>query len=119
MIMLVKRDGNVEPFLDYEFIKGNMLALYSDDNDVNSTNSYVVEANNIELKLKEGIQNSEIKLTLPAIFSVKEHGALTNDSFKKFGVPVNVLMFADKIHKPELKWSAKQFRTVRKYKGEE
>lgn len=95
MILLVNKDGNVYPFTEFEFINENMLALYGEK-------SYVVETKEIALKLQNGV-NPDCSRTLPMIYSFDAHGSLTNESFAKYGVPINTVFFADENSKEDIK----------------
>ena len=102
MIILVKENGTIEYYLNHETLNENMLALYGD-------NSYIVETENIEFKLRNGVISGN---KLPMIYNTDIHGALTNSNFQRFGVPVSIKIFADKNSQDNIKQTANQLRTV-------
>lgn len=109
MILLVNKDGNVYPFIEYEYINENMLALYGDEK------SYVVETKEISTKLQKGVSTDGHK-SLPMIYSPDAHGPLTNESFSKYGVPVNTVFFTDENSKNDVKSFVSSLRTEPKDK---
>ena len=81
MIVMKMEDGEVKSFHDFEFVKGNCLALYGE------TDSYLIEADEIQLKLETGGYYCENKF--PVLYDTI-HGTPTIDMFQKYGVPGSV-----------------------------
>lgn len=78
MIVMKMEDGEIKSFHDFEFVKGNYLALYGE------TDSYLIESDEIQLKLETGGYYCENKF--PILYDTV-HGAPTIDMIQKYGVP--------------------------------
>lgn len=102
MLHLVHENGNVEHYLDFEKIHNHSIALY-DKNNLNE-NSYIISQANLIEKLKTGNNDQ----TLPALYDSEQHGPLTNESFKKFGV--SVMIFATSKNADDIKMTAQNIK---------
>lgn len=91
MLHLILPDGNVEHYLTYESINKHSIALYNTEN-INE-NSYIVSTDNIVEKLKTGDKTT----TLPAIYDSNLHGPLTNKSFSKYRISINIIATSDNV----------------------
>ncbi|MGN0245909.1 MAG: hypothetical protein ACI4DK_08100 [Lachnospiraceae bacterium] len=107
MWLMNMEDGEIKTFFHTksEFIKENYLILHG------SNKSYIVEADNIQLKLSDGHGYCEKKF--PVLYDTV-HGPLTNSSICEYGVSVSI--FAEGTTE-EIEFIANTLRTVRTYKG--
>lgn len=109
MLTLIQEKLNSETTLTFdhfEFVKSEYVALYGD------TLSYIVEAPCVELKLHDG---GCYKEKYPILYDTV-HGPLTEESLKKYGVPVCISLMERS--KEDVKTYANLFRIARKYKPE-
>ena len=105
MLLMNMEDGEIKTFLESEFIRGNYLALYENNK------SYIVESDNIQLKLSDGHGYCEKKF--PVLYDTV-HGPLTNLSICDYGVSVSILAEGTI---EEISFIANTLRTVSTYKG--
>ena len=103
MIVMKMKDGEVKSFHDFEFVKGNCLALYGE------TDSYLIESDEIQLKLETGGSFCENKF--PILYDTV-HGAPTIDMIQKYGVSGSVFCVGIK---RDIQVMVNVLRGVRKY----
>lgn len=104
MLLYIKRNGHVVPYIMYEFIGEDVLVLYGDGKTV--LDSYILAAESMHAKYvaksKELLNPEEL---LPAIYDTS-HGLLGHDSLQKYGIPVEILIYATNPVEifPDVKW---------------
>lgn len=105
MILLIKEDRTLEIFNRSESCKGELLALYGEDN------SYIVRAENLIQHMAFG---HPFTGKLPMVYDLTLHGEPTEIALRQFAISVEPLVYADKESRNDLKLMFRIFKTTRK-----
>lgn len=105
MILLIKEDRTMEIFAISESCKGELLALYGEEN------SYIVRAENLIHNMAFGHCFTG---KLPMVYDLTLHGEPTECSLRQFAISVKPIAYADKDSKGDLELMFRIIKTTEK-----